>query len=190
MRKTTILFGAACGQTNQMWVFRYALLLIVPILLIGACAKYEEPLLDALTADQITGELLWERISADTDYSKYAYWPGHEGVKPGQAPHGAFHRVYVNRVLLEMMPVREKIAPIGTVIVKDNLDASKTRVSITAMAKIQGYDPENGDWFWANYTSEGEVKAAGKLKGCIGCHEGLKENDYVIVQMLDAPLRN
>ena len=95
----------------------------------------------------------------------------------------------MNRTLLESLPISGGIAPYGSIIVKDNLNASRVLDGVTVMAKVKGYNPEVGDWFWAKYGTDGSVQAEGKPGGCIGCHEGLKENDYVVVQMLDAPLR-
>lgn len=146
----------------------------------------DEPLLEPLEASEISSEGLWQRITEESDYSSYAFWPGHEGELPGQAPHGVLHRIYVNRTLLEALPAADRMVPAGSIIVKDNLDASRNLLSITVMAKIDGFDPENGDWYWAAYNPDGTTRAAGALESCISCHEGLKSNDYVIVRQLDS----
>ncbi len=46
------------------------------------------------------------------------------------------------------------------------------------MYKVKGFNPEAGDWFWAKYTPDGQVQAAGKAEMCIKCHGAKKENDY------------
>ena len=38
------------------------------------------------------------------------------------------------------------------------------------MKKVNGYNPNDGDWFWVKYTPEGEAKPFGKPAGRIGCH--------------------
>jgi hypothetical protein len=52
------------------------------------------------------------------------------------------------------------------------------------MAKVKGYNPEHGDWFWVNFSPE-EGYLRGKL--AVACHEGMKSNDYIIVHALDEP---
>ena len=171
------------------WITRLGTIAAIVLVTLSSCGKEEEPVFTNFKADEISGELLWKRISEDYSYSDYAFWPGHEGVRAGQAPHGSFHRIYVNRTLLESLPVSSAVAPYGSIIVKDNLNASRELAGVTVMAKVEGYNPDVGDWFWAKYGPDGAVQAEGKPMGCIKCHEGLKENDYVVVQMLDAPLR-
>lgn len=160
--------------------------LVVVVALVGCSPAADEPLLEPLGAEGITTEMLWERITAESDYTNYAFWPGHEGERPGQSPHGVLHRIYVNRTLLEALPAADKMAPAGSIIVKDSMDASGNLLNVTVMAKIEGYSPENGDWYWAMYAPDGMARAGGTLQGCISCHEGLKSNDYVIVRQLDA----
>ena len=165
---------------------RYLWAVAVVVVMAGCSATSEEPVLEPLEAEGITTEILWERITEESDYTSYAYWPGHEGERPGQAPHGVLHRIHVNRTLLEALPAADKRAPAGSIIVKDSLDASGNLINITVMAKVDGYSPENGDWYWAMYGPDGMARAGGELNGCITCHEGLKSNDYVIVRQLDA----
>jgi hypothetical protein len=59
------------------------------------------------------------------------------------------------------------------------------------MKKIDGYDPENEDWFWVKYAPDGGVAegeggiplagrvAKGTSQGCIACHANAKGDDYV-----------
>lgn len=55
--------------------------------------------------------------------------------------------------------------------------------SLTVMVKMpQGYDPENGDWWYANYHNAAGIKPVkqGKLyHDCILCHKGASETDYL-----------
>jgi hypothetical protein len=41
-----------------------------------------------------------------------------------------------------------------------------------------GYDPENGNWWYATVAADGTVMNAGKVAACIACHTGA-DNDYV-----------
>ena len=153
-----------------------------------SCQKGEEPLLQPLTLNEVSGQRVWNRISVDSNYKNYAFWPGHEGTRPGQSPHGAFHNIYVNRTLFDALPLKNGSAPDGSIIVKDGMTAAGSMSAITVMAKVSGFSPENGDWFWVRYSADGIVQAEGALAACIQCHEGMASNDYVIVRRLDEPL--
>lgn len=166
-----------------------SIIVLAIIALVSCNSPGEEPKLDALTVDEIDAETLWNRISVDAPYETYEYWPGHDGVRPGQAPHGEFHEIFINRTLIEALPSAERVAPYGTIIVKRSLNAAANEVvAITVMAKVEGVNPSAGDWFWANYTQDGEVRVSGVVGGCIECHSGMSENDYVIVRPLDSAL--
>lgn len=163
-------------------------LLVAAGVLYGACAKPAEPTLPPLSAAEISGARLWQRISTESDFDRWAFWPGHEGLRPGQSPHGRFHEVYVNNTLATALPIASRKAPVGSIIVKESFDANKKLTSIVAMAKVEGYNPDHGDWFWASYATDGKIKAEGKPQGCIDCHLGMRDNDYVIIRRLEAPI--
>lgn len=152
----------------------------------GGCTE-PEPLLPPLTREEISGTRLWERFTEESDYTAYGQWPGHEGKQPGQSPHGVTHRVFANNRLFSALPTDE--APEGTLLVKENYNAADELIDLTVMAKVKGFDPENGDWFWAAYGPDGSVKAEGSPAMCLSCHSGMKGNDYVIVQPLDEALK-
>ena len=96
--------------------FVHLLMAIVPIALVASCDRPQpEPDLPPLTAAEITADLLWERITIESDYGNYNFWPGHEGENPGQSPHGPVHRIYANKTLLEALPIANQIAPNVTI---------------------------------------------------------------------------
>lgn len=154
--------------------------------LLGACSQGgEEVVLEPLETDEISGDRLWQRITEESDYRNYGFWPGHEGLQPGQAPHGQYHKIYINKPLRSALPIEDKIAPNGSIIVKENISASEELTGYTVMAKVEGFNAEAGDWFWAKYAIDGTVQAQGAVGSCITCHAGQKSNDYIIVQPLD-----
>jgi len=158
----------------SLWILLFAIV---------SCSKEVRP--PPLNKDEISGARLWERISSHSDYTSYSFWPDHEDVSPGQAPHGVYHRIYINGDLFDALPIKSRVAPIGAIIVKENMDRDEKVQKITVMAKVEGYNDEGGNWFWAAYSPGGEVLAEGTPKGCISCHEGMQNNDYVIVRPLD-----
>ena len=166
-------------------LFSFIRILVLLTLMISCDRRGTEPSLAPLSADDIDGERLWERITVESDFQDYAQWPTHDGMRPGQSPHGVWHTVYGNNTLFEALPAVNAEAPDGAIIVKENFDADKVLRSITVMAKVSEWDEANGDWFWASYGPDGTINAEGSLGGCISCHEGMKDNDYVIISPLD-----
>jgi len=121
---------------------------------------------------------LWTYITKDSPYTKWSFWPDHQGMQPGRAPHGPLHKVYVNdRALNSARPPLQY----GAIQVKENYSNDKKLGAITVMYKVNGYNPQHGDWFWAKYTPDGKADNFGKLAGCIGCHGVRANNDFVTI---------
>lgn len=163
------------------------LVLLSALLLFISCSEDGERLVEPLEADQISGERLWVRITDETDFRNYGFWPGHEGYRQGQAPHGPIHRIFVNEPLLSQLPLDPPVAPNGSIVVKENRLGDETLTGYTVMSKVEGYSPGTGDWFWARYEPDGSIIAEGTVPGCISCHGGVQDNDYIIVYPLDLP---
>lgn len=123
-------------------------------------------------------QALWNYITKVSPYRNWSFWPDHQGMQPGRAPHGPLHKVYVNdRALHSVKPPVQN----GSIIVKENYNKAKELVAITVMYKAPGYNPGVGDWFWVKYTPDGKAKPFGKPKGCISCHGTKANNDFIIV---------
>jgi len=127
------------------------------------------------------GDALWHHISKVSPYTEWSFWPDHQGMQEGNAPHGPFHKSFVNKQALE-----SKSAPLqyGAIQVKENYSPDHELKALTVMYKVEGYNSEGGDWFWAKYSPDGETLKAGKIAGCIGCHRGRADNDFVLVHEL------
>ena len=141
--------------------------------------------LDPLTKDQINGELIYKRITKETNYKKYKMWPGHEGFKEGQSPHGRIHRIFINDILYNSLPNKSKIAPIGSIIIKENYDIEKQLKGLTVMVKVKDFNPKINNWYWVSYDNNGNTVLSGKVPFCSDCHSGKIDNDYIIVRPLD-----
>ena len=121
---------------------------------------------------------LWNYITKVSPYQQWSFWPDHQGMQPGRAPHGPLHKVYVNdRALNSVRPPVQ----CGSIEVKENYNKAREIKAITVMYKVYGYNPKDGDWFWAKYTPDGKAKPFGKPAGCIGCHGTRASNDFVLV---------
>jgi hypothetical protein len=132
--------------------------------------------------DPEAGEF-WQYITETNPYEGWGYWPGHPDMYPGQSPHGAFLKLYANSIALQAVRHGKTELPPGSMIVKLNYAKDKeTLKAITPMYKVEGYDPEAGDWFWAKYGPDGEDKAAGKVQSCIQCHKARKAHDWIFTE--------
>ena len=121
---------------------------------------------------------LWEYITQGNPYKTWDFWPDHQGMQPGRAPHGPLHKVFVNdRALNSPKPPVQY----GSIAVKENYGKDKTLKAITVMYKINGYNPNDGDWFWAKYSPDGKADKFGKPSGCVGCHGTRADNDFILV---------
>lgn len=129
-------------------------------------------------ADTPDAKALWTTITHEDPYKKWDNWPDHEGMQPGAAPHGPLHEVFVNKAGLSKKGYPKAN---GTIIVKENLTKEKKLAAITVMYKVDGYNPEAGNWYWAKFSPDGTVDKAGQVAGCINCHSSRKAQDYIMV---------
>ncbi|MBF2054178.1 MAG: cytochrome P460 family protein [Candidatus Sericytochromatia bacterium] len=68
----------------------------------------------------------------------------------------------------------------GTEIVKQGHKTADGPVeALFIMKKIAGYDPENGDWFYAMTNGDGMVGDKGRIQMCISCHGAVRSKDFV-----------
>jgi len=145
-------------------------IIIVACLVVGSMVFAEMPGPDT--------DGLWQYITKVSPYTEWSFWPDHQGMQPGRAPHGPLHKVYVNdRALNSGKPPVQY----GAIQVKENYSKSRELKAITVMYKVLGYNPKDGDWFWVKYTPEGKTGPFGKPKGCIGCHGTRANNDFILV---------
>jgi hypothetical protein len=122
---------------------------------------------------------LWEYVTKTSPYTGWKFWPGKEGMYKGTHPHGANLKLYANDAALEAAKAG-KVMPPGAIVLKENYgkDAA-TLMAVTPMYKVEGYNAEGADWFWAKYGADGKVMKAGKVEGCIKCHAKVKDQNWI-----------
>ncbi len=122
-------------------------------------------------------------------FTEWGSWPANEvddfsGYLVGNEPHGATVRIWVNERALAALqrPNFDGTLPYGSMIVKANYMGTPEEpgqiAALTIMYKVEGFNPQAGDWYWIKAGNDGaEVAAEGAVEGCINCHaEG---TDYV-----------
>lgn len=130
------------------------------------------------------GKAVWEYIQKEGYSKKWKMWPGTTSMYPGPEPHGAFLTTYVNEPALKAITGKKGKFPPGAMIVQDNYGKDKKLKFIAVMYKVKGYDPQGGDWFWAQYKPNGKIESEGKVEECIKCHAAQKSNDFVFTSKL------
>jgi hypothetical protein len=132
-------------------------------------------------------QALWRYlVRPQAPYTAWPPFPGKEGLRQGQSPHGDFVRLYANTAAL----ADPKALPPGSILVLEAYAADqKTRTGINILYRVKGYDPKNNDWYWMKYNEDGTVvrtapaegnkPMAGRVTGCIECHRQAGGNDLV-----------
>ena len=157
-------------QFSKKRIIVISLLSSVLCLFFGMTAFGERPKPDP--------DALWQYITKTSPYTEWGFWPDHQGMQPGRAPHGPLHKVFVNDCALNspQPPVQY-----GSIVVKENYGRDQELKAITVMYKVIGYNPDAGDWFWAKYSPDGKADKFGKPAGCVGCHGTRANNDFFLV---------
>ena len=117
----------------------------------------------------------------------------------GGPPHGPVREVLEAIIDGKRVIVKRNFGGEGVSVKSVSQNRAAFLKAITVMAKREdGYDPENGDWFWVKYKPDGSLhtnakgmKLAGKVakgmdKGCIFCHQSASGNDLVFVHNKEA----
>jgi len=131
------------------------------------------------------GQAVLEYVTVSNPYLGWNLWPGKEKLYAGRHPHGAFLTTYVSPLAYYAIEEKGGEIPATAFIVKENYTAEKELAAVTVMYKVEGYNPEGGDWFWLKYTPDGKIEKEGLVEGCIGCHASAKGNDWLFT----GPLR-
>ncbi len=112
----------------------------------------------------------------------------------GSRPHGSIQEVITTNAVIDGHK--------GRLIVKHNYGAKEGLTphsvysasedsnyeALTIMFQREdGYDPENSDWFWAEYNPDGSIlvfqnkKLSGRSAACLGCHIPLGGKDREVL---------
>ena len=130
-------------------------------------------------------EKFWTYLKSNA-YENWAPAPNSKGdFYVGSSPHGAFLKMYLNRVAIG----NPAELPAGSIIVKENYHVDRSTLkAITVMYRSKAYNPANGDWYWIKFNPDGTVDStsvesgskpmAGKVTSCIECHSDAEGGDY------------
>ena len=147
---------------------------IIPLLALslalGACG-------DAAPSDEELTTEAWEAIQGYASWGQVDPWIG---IQPSGRAHGAYVQNWFNDAAEAN---HGGTIPDGGIAVKENYETADGRepIAIFVMYKVEGYDPDNGDWFYARYAPDGTVDVAGQDAGsCAGCHNDGADVDRLL----------
>ncbi len=126
-----------------------------------------------------TGAALWSHLESVDYRANWELWPGKGELYQGQEPHGALLTTYLNSEAHEALTGMAASMPAGAIIVKENYMPDSTLAATTVMYKVDGYDPDNNNWFWLKRLADGTIEVEGRGTGCISCHSAQADNDYI-----------
>lgn len=159
----------------------FTLLTVLFLLWLAACKQentdFPSPDEGNLTKrPQANGASVLEFILKKDDYRQWALYPGKPVLHPGQHPRGALLITYVSLKVLRNASGR---LPDGSILIKENYDAQRKLQSTFLMYRVEGYNPDGGDWFWLEFSPQGIIKEEGKAEKCIACHRTVQSNDWI-----------
>ena len=151
------------------------IILILTILFFG-CSE------DVLTNDQKLANEIWDEIQG---YETWVQDSTFAEIQSGNSPHGDYVQIWLNETVANFFKnpdtLENVILPVGSILVKEGYSDSEGQSlnKITIMKKIDGYDPDHNNWFWANYNEGGELAGKhGIESSCYNCH--ISGNDYLL----------
>jgi len=138
-------------------------------LLAGGCAMFGPQGEDKVHAEALTASI-----------DGYADWPAPSGFEGWQESFE--HDTPVVQYHLNAVAAADSEGlPNGSIIVKSGYSKGHSFRMNTIMQKIDGYDPEHGDWYWAMANESGSISQGGQMGACIRCHSSADGDDYTFI---------
>jgi len=126
---------------------------------------------------------LRQHLDAEGYRENWRLWPGTERMYTGTEPHGMLLTTYANDVAHQALAAGSTAdLPAGSIIVKENYMPDGTFDAATVMYRVDGYNPEHGDWLYAKYDSRGLADDFGRPAMCQACHQQAPEG-YVFTPL-------
>jgi hypothetical protein len=157
----------------------------------AACARDEE--VDQTTEQQpapqvaaqpatlpdTTEAALWSYLQQSRYQENWRMWPGKDRLYKGTEPHGMLLTTYVNDLGYAALTNGAQSLPPGAIVVKENYMPDSTLAAVTTMYKVQGFNPQHQDWFFAKHDPQGKAEASGRAEMCQSCHQKASSGSYL-----------
>ena len=161
-----------------LWLIE-VLCLAVAVCVMGSMAGASEPTLCDYRAYGIDAGKFFVYLTRDTPYTLWNRWPETGPSRTAVSPHGPLQAIYVNAAAYAALSKKEKMA-FGSLIVMENRGRDGKVDNLAVRIKLKGYYPEEGDWYWFSFRSDGTAAEEGRVASCIGCHGKMRDNDHLL----------
>lgn len=136
------------------------------------------------------GSEVYTYITEENNYRSWDLWPLKEERYASTSIHGPLLTTHVSDGTSSAIINRAGSLPYGSIVVRESYDAGGELREIGVRYKVEDYNPEHNDWFWAAYTPDGDIIAEGQVEACQDCHSIEANNDYVYTSyIIDTPFR-
>ena len=115
------------------------------------------------------------------DWAQPGGWAGQ--VISCATAHGPLVDIWYNDIAFQALGRNDAVLPDGSALVLQSYLNDGSPEKMVAMRKASDFAPDQGDWFWGEFSSDGTALASGALSSCADCH--VTGHDYV--QFPDAP---
>jgi hypothetical protein len=133
----------------------------------------------AASLPDTTEAALWAYLRQSDYQHNWRLFPGKDQLYPGTEPHGMLLTTYVNDLAFDALTNGARTLPAGAIIVKENYMPDSTLAAITTMYRVEGYNPQHQDWFFAKHDPQGMAEVSGRAEMCQACHRAAPEGDYL-----------
>lgn len=171
-----------CFQLNMGDVMKRIILLSLILMcavFLSGCTGSDDAQVSVDDQVTVSADELYSEITSNDGYKSWDLFPGTEELAPGAGVHGDKVSIYISSDVSAALDAGDTVMPFESIIIKEGFDSENQLEELVVMYKVEGYDPDNNDWFWALYSPGGAVSAEGKIGGCINCHEKKASNDFI-----------
>ncbi len=97
--------------------------------------------------------------------------------------HNAYVEILMNKKAVAAYREVKSFFPVGSKLYKplySDFEGKKFARLVIMVKMEEGYDPDNGDWWYGVYDESGtKMTYQGRIPECISCHAMAKETDYL-----------
>ena len=100
--------------------------------------------------------------------------------------HNAYVEILLNETAVDAYIEVKSVFPVGSEVFKPlyaDIEGKEFARLVIMVKMEEGYDSENGDWWYGVYDKSGmEMAYEGRIPECIRCHAMAKETDYLFAR--------
>lgn len=104
---------------------------------------------------------LWNQMQTE-EYKHWKEIPAAQSLNKGSEKKKQYIKTYINDLANNAIESHAKSLPPGSIVVKERYDDQDQLQIISAMINLGGNDPQDINWFWAQYSPDGKALKMGE----------------------------